>query len=277
MPKSINEMFQDAGLTGEFASKAEVLFEATVNEKVTQLVAEQTAKLQESFDQRLEESKKEFIAEQAETFDAIVQEAIVEWTEKNSAALDASIKGEVLSELTKHLKEAFAVAEVLTPEGQSSLLESKQKEVEGSKAIVSELETELAESNRKLDAYERADIVAELTEGMSELAADRIAQLAVGLASQPLEQFRNSVAVLAEAFGGKVVDNEVKDGDNKKAEKSGKVNEGEEDDKGVDAEDQDDDEGDSKKDEDEDGKQVTESAKNPLIEATLAMFNRKAK
>lgn len=223
MPTPITEMIQKAGLPEDFATKAEVVFAAALTEQVDLKVAEQTKVLQESFDKKLEEAKAEFIEEQAQSFDEIVQAAIVEWLEKNSTQVDASLKAEVLGEMTEGFKAVLKNLNIEIPEDQKSLVESAQAEAKSTKETVAELQASLQEAQARLDAYERADIVVELTEGLSELASDRVAKLALALKESDIEKFRAGVAVLVEAFGGKVTDNKIKDGDDKEAEKQGEV------------------------------------------------------
>jgi hypothetical protein len=260
------ELLESVGIEKEFAAKAGILFNAKLEESVSAKLAVEVVSIQEAAEKRLDEAKQEFITAQSESIDEMLESVVVSWIEANSASLDTKIKSEVLDSLVNSLKESFSVSGVSIPEFDGkALVESASKKNAENEASIESLSKELAEAKEKLDSIDKSLALAELTEGLSDIASDKVLKLAEAFKHQDLEKFKESVSVVVEAFAPKKKESESATGED--PEKT---------DKGVDTEPKSEIEG--KESEEvkaaEKAKKMKEST-DPLIAATLKLMSGK--
>ncbi len=198
----LKQLFENAGLPADFSDKATVLFEAAVSEQVEAKLATEAQKIQEAADQKLEAAKSEFIEQQAKSLEESLDSAIVNWLESNKVALESTLKAELLDELANKLQESVALAGFVfaQPETVQVVESAKAAGAEAQSQVVT-LEAALTESNEKLLGYQKAEILAELTESLSDVSAERVARLAENLQIKDLEQYRKTVAIICEGLG----------------------------------------------------------------------------
>ncbi len=211
----LQELFEGAGIPAEFAQKSKVLFEASVNEAVEAKLAVEVGKIQSIAEAKLEETKAEWLKENDELMETFLNTVVLEWATKNKPALDTQIKSELVEGVLANFRTALESQGIKVPEGQSVVLENTELKLTESSAKLDELSTQLAEVTAQLLTYKKADIVAEATEGLTDVAGDRIAALAENMPFKDIESFRASVAILAEAFGAKAKDPKEPDADDK--------------------------------------------------------------
>ncbi len=211
----LKQLFENAGIPAEFADKSKVLFEASINEAVEAKLAIEVSKVQAIAEAKLDETKAEWLKENDELIETFLNTVVLEWATANKLALDTQIKSEIVEGVVASFKVALESQGIKVPEGQSVVLESTEKQLTESTTKLDELTKQLAEVTSQLLTYKKADIVAEATEGLTDVASDRIAALAENLEFKDVDTFRKSVNLLAEAFGAKPKDPKEPDGDDK--------------------------------------------------------------
>lgn len=211
MNEQLKALFENAGLPTDFNEKASVLFTATVNEAVKIQLAEEMKTAQTAFETHLSEAKDSWIAEQGDLVEAFLKNAVVEWAQENASAIDAKLKTEIAESILESLRTAFAAQGVEVPADQVDVVEAAKAAAEAAKAELAIVQESLAASQAELITFHKASVLAEATDGMSEVASEKVAALCENLAFADIEGFKRSVSIIAEAFGGPKCD-PAKDG-----------------------------------------------------------------
>lgn len=196
----LKALFESADLPADFVTKAETLFEAAVSEKV----GESLAKLQESFDHKLEESKAAFIAEAVETLDKAVEEIVLEWAKENAVAIDTQLKGQLAEGFLGGLKTLFEKADIeLSGDTAGKEIAKLTEQINGLTAKVSDSEKALSESKQVLVDIKIKEIIASITEGLADTVAHRIAKLCEAFDFKSEDDFKSKATMVLEAVTGK--------------------------------------------------------------------------
>lgn len=193
--REVGTMFNEAeGLSEEFKEKAIVIFEAALNAKV----ALETAKIQDAYEQALDEEVSEIAEELEEKVGVYIQYVAEEWMKANEVAIESSLRNEIASELAADVYDAFRKNNVRIPEDEVDVVETlatKNEELEGRLA---EAIQEIASLRQVTDEVERSEVVAEAVQGLSLVAATKLRNLAEGVEADDIEEFAAKVAILRE-------------------------------------------------------------------------------
>lgn len=198
----LKALFENAELPADFKEKTTTLFEAAVDEKVkVQLV-----QMQESYDSKLEEAKQEFVAEAVANIDAVIEETILEWAQENAVALDTEIKGQIAESFLQGLKGVFEKADIeLNGDTAGRELIKLQEQNVALAAEASAAKTALVEAEQKLVQIKVKEIIEQVTEGLADTQAHRVAKLCEAFEFKTEEDYRAKAALVVEAVGGKIV------------------------------------------------------------------------
>lgn len=222
--KLLKQLFEGAGLPADFESKATTLFEASIAERVQAEVDTKTVALAEAMEAKLNEAKETFIAEQALALETFIDQTVLEWSKENAIAIDAEIKTEVAESFLKGLSNLFKEHSVKVSPDATGVVESLQKNVADLESQLAESAKASADSAMVIEGYVKADILAELTEGLADTQADRVAKLAEHFPFTDADSFKQKVTFVLEAVTGNPFakkddkDEDGKDADDKKAD-----------------------------------------------------------
>jgi hypothetical protein len=195
----LKALFENAELPTDFKEKTTTLFEAAVDERVKV----ELATLQESFDVKLTEAKETFAAEAVAKIDAVVEATVLEWAKENAVALDSEVKGQIAESFLQGLKGVFEKADIeLSGDTAGKELVKLQeqnaelaKQAEADKAALVEAQTQLVQIKIK-------DIIEQVTEGLADTQAHRVAKLCEAFDFKSEDDFRAKAALVVEAVGG---------------------------------------------------------------------------
>jgi hypothetical protein len=194
----MDSLFDGEDLSEEFMSKAEVVFEAAVNERVTVLEEELKKAVAESYEEELEGFK----AELTERVDDYLNYVVEEWMKENELAVETGIRSEVAESFIEGLKSLFETNYIDIPEERVDVLEKLVNENEEINEQLNEAINTNIELSKDLLGYQKAEIFAGAADGLSDVQIDRFASLAEGLEFEGAEEFTNKLNVLRESYFG---------------------------------------------------------------------------
>ena len=208
---ALTQLFKGvAGLPADFGEKVETIFKASVQEAAEVL---STTKILEATDafktekdayiKTLTDAHETALKEATERLGDYAKEGVAAWAEDNKLQLESSLKVEVATEYMRGLKSLMTESTALV--GDSKITEVLTKEIAGLKESLVTANKTLAESTKQLNDFAKEKALREATIGLTDVAKDRIVKLAESYDSTDLKGFGNKVAMLVEAFGGKVV------------------------------------------------------------------------
>jgi hypothetical protein len=196
MKESFNEMFSGQELTEEFKLKVSTLFEAAVNNRVS-IVEERLAN---KFTELLESEVEDIANDLTEKVDSYLNYVVNEWMEENKLAVERGIRTDVAESFISGLKNLFNEHNIAVPEGQTDLLDETANNLQ---KVTEQLNVQMKktiELTEELKKYQRAEIFAETTDGLSSAQVEKLRGLAEGMKFSDNSEFKAKLNILKENF-----------------------------------------------------------------------------
>jgi hypothetical protein len=191
-------LFDGEDLTEDFMTKAEVVFEAAVGERVSVLEEELKAAVAESYEEELESFKGELV----ERIDDYLNYVVEEWMQENELAVETGVRSEVAESFIEGLKNLFETNYIDIPEERVDILEKLVTENEDINDQLNEAINTNIELSKDLLGFQKAELFSEVANDLSDVQIDRFASLAEGVEFEGAEQFANKLVVLKESYFG---------------------------------------------------------------------------
>jgi len=196
MNEHLQTLFTGQNLSEEFMSKAAVIFETAVNEKV--------AKIQEAIEaEAVEVIKGEVEAttqELATKLDEYLSYVVEEWVKENQLAVEAGIRTEIAESFMTGLKELFETHYIEVPEDRVDVLDNLYNENQTLEAKLNEEIEKNLEMSKTLAMLEAREIFVDVASDMTEVDAEKFAALAENIEFNNPEEFANKLTILKENF-----------------------------------------------------------------------------
>ena len=196
MKESFNEIFSGQELTEEFKLKMSTLFEAAVNTRVK--IVEN--KLANKFTDLLESEVEEIANDLTEKVDSYLNYVVTEWMEENKLAVERGIRTDVAESFITGLKDLFNEHNIAVPEGQTDLLDETANNLQ---KVTEQLNTQMKKTvdlTEELKKYQRAELFAETTDGLSSAQVEKLRGLAEGMKFSDNGEFKAKLNILKENF-----------------------------------------------------------------------------
>ncbi len=186
-------------LAEDLREKAETVFEAAVNARVS----EYSNELSEAFDSQLNEAKEQMQEEMADKVDGYLNYVAEEWMKENAVAIESSLKVEVAESFMEGLKGLMEAHNIKLPEEVDTDLladlNSQVEELEGK--LEEETVAKIAASNSVQVAEQRL-IFAESTKDLAETKIEKLRALSEGLDYDSTEDYSVKLDMLKESYFG---------------------------------------------------------------------------
>lgn len=190
----------DTGLSEDFRLKTETIFEAAVATRVGM----ELSRLEESYEQKLEESLSSIQEEMEENVDAYLNYAVAEWIQENQLAIESNIKTEIMESFLVGLKGLFEEHHIEIPEDDIPVVEAMAEEIAALEEQINETTEKNIELQRQLAEAEVLNAADELSEGMTDTQKDKFVKLIESVSYTNANEFRKKASVIKETyFSGK--------------------------------------------------------------------------
>ena len=194
----VDALVGDSDLSEEFKEKAATIFEAAIKSKVKA----ETAKLEEEYSKKLEESQESFKGELSEKVDSYLNYVVEEWMKENEIAIERGIKGEIAEDFIGGLKKLFEDHYIDVPDEKYNVLEDQASKIEVlEKKLNEEIEknVDLHKSNSEL---KRQDIIDEMSTDLADTAKEKFDGLIESVEYSTENDFRKKVVTIKESYFG---------------------------------------------------------------------------
>lgn len=192
MSQVIVDLLAEAGIEEALADKIVEAFEEKLQEGISTGVETQ-----------LESAKQEWALNQAGLVESALDTIIEQWGETNKSLLESAAQAEVVNEASEAIRKLLGVDTVAFNESVGQYADGKIGMLNGT---VETLQNQLDEANTEkeslldeLTGYRRAEIFAEATDGLSDLACDKITEALSKQTFADEAEFGVMVKALAEA------------------------------------------------------------------------------
>ena len=199
--EDVNALLSGEDLSEEFKEKAKVIFEASINAKITDIENQ----LNEEYAKKLNEEVEEIKVGLTERTDAYLEYVAEEWLEENQLAVERGIKAEMTESFLDGMKKLFEDHYVSLPEDKYDVLENMVDKLD-------EMETKLNEQieknvalNQKLGESTAQTVFNNVAEGLAVSQKEKLQSLAEGVEFESEEAYRGKLETLKESYfkGGK--------------------------------------------------------------------------
>ena len=194
----VNALLSGEDLSEEFKEKAKVIFEASINAKITDIENQ----LNEEYEKALNEQVEEIKVELTERTDAYLEYVADEWLKENALAVENGIKTEMTESFMEGMKKLFEEHYVTLPEDKYDVLENMVDKLD-------EMETKLNEQieknvalNQRLGESTAQTIFNNVAEGLATSQKEKLQSLAEGVEFESEESYRGKIETLKESYFG---------------------------------------------------------------------------
>tara|TARA_R110002012_G_scaffold64573_3_gene169726 strand:- start:145 stop:1293 length:1149 start_codon:yes stop_codon:yes gene_type:complete len=189
-------LFDGEQLSEDFMTKASTIFEAVINEKISEV----ENSLLEQYNEVIEEHTQEVTKELAEKLDNYLSYVVEKWVEENEIAIETGIRADVAEQFMTGLKELFDNSYVSVPDEKNDLVEHLAEAVVD---LQDKLENEIA---RNIDLSSNVmesrceTILSDVCEGLVDIESDKLRSLAEGIEFDTEDQYREKLDILKESY-----------------------------------------------------------------------------
>jgi len=192
----IDAMFADSAISEEFRSKVSTIFEARVQDRISQLEEETEARYASMLEEAVE-SVKEDLTEKVNDYLSYVVE---QWIADNEIAIEKGLRAELTEDFIAGLKNLFVEHYIDVPSDKVDLVEelaSKVEELEGQ--LNEEIERGI-EIKKSLVESRKQEITHAVTEGLIATQVEKIKSLAEGVEFSTEDEYKNKLETIRENY-----------------------------------------------------------------------------
>ena len=187
---------EDESVSADFKKKASIVYEARVNDRVTQIVEE----IEGQYANKFEEAVTEIKTELTEKVDEYLNYVVEQWMTDNQIAVESGLRAELTEEFISGLRNLFAEHYIDVPEEKVDLVDELATRVE---ALESQLDEEMErgmEFAKALVTARQNEITSEVCEGLTDTQEEKIKTLAEGVDFSTEDEFRDKVKTIRENY-----------------------------------------------------------------------------
>lgn len=202
----LGALFEGQELTEDFKLKTIAVFEAAVEARVAQDVAE----LKESMDKEALTEASALYESLVEKVDGYLDYMVEQWMEKNALAVNRGIKTEILESFVGGMKDLFESHYIDVPDEKYDLIEATQAEVTELEAKLDEAVEENISLRASLKETARLIQIEEAVDGLAETDAEKFRELAESLSYTSEEEYAKKLQGIRESYFKKPAATEAK-------------------------------------------------------------------
>ena len=194
--EDVTALLSGEELSEEFQTKARVIFEAAIRNKVA-IVKEE---LQAQYEERLTEELATVRTSLSERVDAYLEYVADEWMAENAIAVEHGLRTEMTESFLKGMHSLFSEHYVSVPEERFDVVESMVERLDEMESNLNEqIERNVALNSRLSEAVSET-ILADVSEGLAETQKDKLAALAENVEFDSEVGYRGKLESLKESY-----------------------------------------------------------------------------
>lgn len=197
MKENIDAIFNgEEELSEDFRLKATTIFEAAVSAQVK----EEVSKLEEQYQQKLDESVEEVTKDLVGKVDQYMTYATEQWMEENKVAIESALRSEITEDFIQGLKSLFEQHYIEIPQDKVDVLGQMAQKVEELEQRLDQVIAENSQLKGQLDENTREKILADVSEGLAATQIEKLAALAEGVDFDSPETFKKKMEIVKENY-----------------------------------------------------------------------------
>jgi hypothetical protein len=194
--EDVAAMFKGEDLSEEFVTKATTIFEAAIVSKVNDLLEGVTVDLEAE----MEVTKQGMMEELTDRLDSYLEYVAEEWMKENELAVEQGIRAEIAENFIAGLKDLFTESYIDIPEEKVDLVDELAAKVEELEASINEEIEKNIDLKREISEAKAAIILDDVSEGLTESQAVKLASLAEGVEFDTEESYAEKLQTIKENY-----------------------------------------------------------------------------
>ena len=187
---------EEATLSEEFKGKAQTIFEAAINSKLS----EEIDRLEEKFNEELESEVSTTKEELVNKVDSYLNYVVENWMEENKVAVQTGLRTEIAEKFMNNLKDLFTESYIEVPESKVDLVDDLAAEVEELETTLNSQTAKTIAMQEELEDYQREAVIREASNDLAETQIEKLKTLTNSIDFDDVEQFANKVNTVKESY-----------------------------------------------------------------------------
>ena len=187
---------EEATLSDEFKQKAEIIFEAAIQSKLT----DEIDRLEEKYNEELEAEIQSTKSDLVEKVDNYLNYVVEGWMEENKLAIQNGLRTEIAEDFMNKLKDLFTESYIEVPEGKTDMVDELADQVEDLEAKLNETTEQAIEQAVELENLKKDAIIREHSKDLAETQVEKLKSLVGDVDFEDEETFANKVATVKESY-----------------------------------------------------------------------------
>ena len=189
-------MSGEGDLSDEFKKKAATVFESAVKSKVR----DEVTRLQENYDNEIEEGIKSNKSELTEKVDTYMNYVVEEWMKENELAVERGLKGEIAEDFIAGLKQLFEDHYVDIPDDKYDVLQAQSDKIAELEEKVNKTLDESIEFKKSNDELTRNKVISEMSSDLADTEIEKFKGLTEDVDFGNEEDFKGKLDTLKESY-----------------------------------------------------------------------------
>lgn len=192
----VRAIFEGAEVSEDFKNKVSDIFQTAlvskINEKLEEMASIHEAEIEEAVDSR--------VTQVVEELDSYLDHVVEQWMDENKLAVETGLRSEIVNSFMSGLRNLFSEHYIDVPEGKEDVVEQLAAQVEElTDALNSEIEKSV-ELRAENEALVCGALIAEATEGLTDVQAEKMRKLAESVEFNDVESFSSKLQDLREGY-----------------------------------------------------------------------------
>ena len=203
-------MSGEGDLSDEFKKKAATVFESAVKSKVR----DEVTRLQENYDNEIEQGIKSNKSELTEKVDTYMNYVVEEWMKENELAVERGLKGEIAEDFIAGLKQLFEDHYVDIPDDKYDVLQAQSDKIAELEEKVNKTLEESMNLKKGNDELTRDRVISEMSSDLADTEIEKFKELTQDVDFGNEEDFKGKLDTLKESYFPKTIKETTENIDN---------------------------------------------------------------
>ena len=206
--EDLNAIFgEDNVLTEDFKSKLKNVYEASVVTKANEVIADAVKTLHETYEQdkenfasELNEQYNDKVDELVESIDSYLNKSVEDFYEKNSVAIENSIRSNISESFMTKLKDLFESHYIDIPDHKVDMVDELSEEVE---TLKEQLEIEIEKNislKQDIEKNKRKEIFDDISEGLTLIQKEKFKHLSESVQYKDINNFKVQLEDIKDSY-----------------------------------------------------------------------------
>jgi len=197
MKEDVDALFaDDSTISEEFKSKVSTIFEARVEDRVTQIEEE----IESHYAGMLEEAVQTIKDDLTEKVDDYLNYVIEQWMEENQIAIESGLRSEMTEEFISGLRNLFAEHYIDVPAEKIDLVSELATKVEELESSLNEEIERGIQIKKSLTESRKTEVIHVVCEGLTATQVEKIKSLAESVEFSTEDEYKNKLETIRENY-----------------------------------------------------------------------------